>query len=173
MTSASSSALVTNRKECPHCGHTQKHKPTHLRKVNYRRCEQCGKTHVFHPRIRSSASAVLSQMHGVSAEAAEATRKDTIIPISNLVKIVLKSILPPPEKRWETKINEFWLSNENIGYLKKYSQPAKMRGKTLLIKVSNSVWLAEMQRWRKAEILAHIQKKFGKDKIKDISFCPG
>lgn len=173
MKSASSSVSVTNRAECPQCGHTQKHKPKHLRKVNYRRCDKCGKTHVFHPRIRSSKSAVLSQMYGVSADAVESTRKGTITPISALVKTALKSILPPPEKRWETKINEFWRSNENIGYLKKHSQPAKMRGKTLLIKVSNSVWLCEMQRWRKAEILAHLQKKFGESKIKNISFRAG
>ena len=44
---------------------------------------------------------------------------------------------------------------------------------TLFVAVDSSVWLSEIVRYHRKEILARLQHSFGRDIIKKISFRPG
>ena len=54
-----------------------------------------------------------------------------------------------------------------------HAQPANLVRGTLFVKVDNSVWLEEIVRWRRKEILDRLQQSFGREKIKKLSFSVG
>lgn len=51
-----------------------------------------------------------------------------------------------------------------------HTRPAKMEGSQLAIFVDNHVWMQELQRSGKKQLLANIWKRFGAAKVKDILF---
>jgi len=54
-----------------------------------------------------------------------------------------------------------------------HAQPTGMRHGTLFVTVDSSVWLSEIVRYRRKEILTHLQHSFGRDFIARISFRVG
>ena len=54
-----------------------------------------------------------------------------------------------------------------------HAQPAGMNKGTLFVTVDSSVWLDEIVRYRRREILDRIQHSFGKETVKRISFRVG
>ncbi len=54
-----------------------------------------------------------------------------------------------------------------------HAQPAGLRNGTLFVNVDNSVWLDEIVRYRRHEILSRLQNAFGKQLVKRISFRLG
>lgn len=54
-----------------------------------------------------------------------------------------------------------------------HAQPTGFRKGTLFVAVDSSVWLDEIVRYRRKEILARLQHSFGRDRIKKISFKIG
>jgi len=52
-------------------------------------------------------------------------------------------------------------------------QPDGLRNGTLLVNMGSSVWLSEIVRYRRKEILDRLQTTFGRDTIKKISFRVG
>jgi predicted nucleic acid-binding Zn ribbon protein len=54
-----------------------------------------------------------------------------------------------------------------------HAQPAGLRKGTLFVTVDSSVWLSEIVRYRRKEILARLQHSFGRDLIARISFRVG
>jgi hypothetical protein len=53
------------------------------------------------------------------------------------------------------------------------ARPVGLHKGTLFVNVSNSVWLSEIVRYRRREILERLQHSFGKELIQRISFRPG
>jgi len=53
------------------------------------------------------------------------------------------------------------------------NQPAGLRKGTLFVNVDSSVWLSEIVRYRRKEILDRLQHSFGREIIKKISFRVG
>jgi len=51
-----------------------------------------------------------------------------------------------------------------------HAQPAGLHRGTLFVNVDNNVWLSEIVRYRRREILERLQHSFGRDLIKRISF---
>lgn len=51
-----------------------------------------------------------------------------------------------------------------------HAQPTGMNKGTLFVTVDSSVWLDEIVRYRRREILARLQHSFGKETVKRISF---
>ena len=72
----------------------------------------------------------------------------------------------------ETEIVKVWnhLLDPNIVA---HAQPTGLRKGTLFVNVDSSVWLNEIVRYRRAEILTRLQHSFGKDLITKISFRVG
>jgi predicted nucleic acid-binding Zn ribbon protein len=54
-----------------------------------------------------------------------------------------------------------------------HAQPAGIRKGTLFVTVDSSVWLSEIVRYRRKEILDRLQHAFGRDTIQRISFRVG
>jgi predicted nucleic acid-binding Zn ribbon protein len=68
---------------------------------------------------------------------------------------------------WETSLIEEWhiLAGPQ---LVRHTRPGRYDRKILTVFVGNSVWLSELSRFGKHELLKNLQKRFGKEKIKDI-----
>jgi len=54
-----------------------------------------------------------------------------------------------------------------------HAQPVGIRNGTLFVTVDSSVWLDEMVRYRRREILERLQNSFGRELIRRISFRLG
>ena len=54
-----------------------------------------------------------------------------------------------------------------------HAQPANLHKGTLFVNVDSSVWLSEIVRYRRKEILDRLQHSFGKTLIQRISFRVG
>jgi hypothetical protein len=54
-----------------------------------------------------------------------------------------------------------------------HAQPVGIRKGTLFVNVDNSVWLSEIVRYRRHEILERLQHCFGKEMVQRISFRIG
>jgi predicted nucleic acid-binding Zn ribbon protein len=54
-----------------------------------------------------------------------------------------------------------------------HARPAGIRGGTLFVNVDSSVWLDEIVRYRRREILERLQNSFGRELIRRISFRLG
>ena len=54
-----------------------------------------------------------------------------------------------------------------------HAQPVGLRKGTLFVDVDSNVWLAEIVRYRRKEILDRLQHSFGKGLIQRISFRVG
>lgn len=72
----------------------------------------------------------------------------------------------------ETEILKVWnhLIDPN---LVAHAQPTGLRKGTLFVAVDSSVWLSEIVRYRRKEILERLQFSFGKDLIARIAFRVG
>jgi predicted nucleic acid-binding Zn ribbon protein len=76
------------------------------------------------------------------------------------------------QRRAETEILNVWnrLLDPNIVA---HAQPTGLNKGTLFVTVDSSVWLAEIVRYRRREILERLQHSFGRDLINRISFRVG
>ena len=54
-----------------------------------------------------------------------------------------------------------------------HAQPTGLRAGTLFVAVDSNVWLSEIVRYRRKEILERLQHSFGRDFIVKISFRVG
>ncbi len=72
----------------------------------------------------------------------------------------------------ETEIVKVWghLIDPNVAA---HAQPTGLRNGTLFVSVDSSVWLDEIVRYRRKEILTRLQHSFGRTLIKKISFRVG
>lgn len=69
----------------------------------------------------------------------------------------------------ETEIVKVW--NQSLDpVIAKHAQPTGLRNGTLFVAVDSNVWLAEIVRYRRKEILERMQHSFGRDLISRLSF---
>ncbi len=75
-------------------------------------------------------------------------------------------------RQGEAEIVKVWndLLDPNITA---HAQPNNLHKGTLFVNVDNSVWLSEIVRYRRKEILDRLQHSFGKNLIQKISFRIG
>jgi len=75
-------------------------------------------------------------------------------------------------RRAEAEVLRVWnnLLDPNIVA---HAQPTGLRNGTLFVTVDSSVWLSEIVRYRRKEILDRLQHGFGRDFIARISFRVG
>jgi hypothetical protein len=123
------------------------------------------------PAKLSAKQRVLAQWRGVdlspleTAQAIRARRPDAVMP-------KLMKDLRMDQKRGEAEIVRVW-NNLIDPAIVAHAQPAGIRNGTLFVNVDNSVWLSEIVRYRRKEILERLQNSFGPKFIQKISFRVG
>ena len=123
------------------------------------------------PPKSSRRQRVLAAWRGVDLAPAETARTDRAKPVSAVMPTLLKQ-LRIDNRRGEAEVVKVWndLLDPNIVA---HAQPANLHKGTLFVTVDSSVWLAEIVRYRRKEILDRLQHSFGKDLIARISFRLG
>ena len=123
------------------------------------------------PPKRSFRQRALAELHGIDVRPLEIARETKARPVSELLPGVL-SKLRMEQRQSETEIVRVWnnLVDPNIAA---HAQPTGINAGTLFVTVDSSVWLDEIVRYRRKEILARLQHSFGREMVKRISFRVG
>ena len=114
---------------------------------------------------------VLAQWRGVDLGPLESARAIRARAAGDVLSGVMRE-LKMDARRAEVEIVKVWnsLIDPNIVA---HAQPAGLRKGTLFVTVDSSVWLSEIVRYRRKEILDRLQHSFGKNLIQKISFRVG
>ena len=120
---------------------------------------------------RSQRDRVLAAWRGVDVtplEKAVARREKSS---EQLVGTLFKS-LRMDRRQAEAEIVTVW-NNLIDPTITAHAQPTSVHKGTLFVTVDSSVWLSEIVRYRRKEILTQLQSSFGKEIIARISFRAG
>jgi len=114
---------------------------------------------------------VCAQWHGVDLTSFEKAQLTRVRSAGALMPRVLTD-LRIDRRRSEAEIVKVWnhLLDPNIVA---HAQPTGLHKGTLFVTVDSSVWLSEIVRYRRKEILDRLQHSFGRDLICRISFRVG
>lgn len=130
-----------------------------------------GPGRVYARRPATRKEHVLAQWRGVDVRAEEIAARTTDRPAGSVVSGVLKK-LKLDQRQAETEIVKVW--NHLIdATLTAHAQPAGIHKGTLFVNVDSSVWLDEIVRYRRKDILTRLQTAFGSEMVKRISFRVG
>ena len=123
------------------------------------------------PTKKSARQKVLAQWRGVDLAPIEAAKAVRARDAGKVVSKVLAD-LKMDSRRADIEIVKVWnsLIDPNITA---HAQPHNLHKGTLFVNVDNSVWLSEIVRYRRKEILDRLQYSFGKNLIQKISFRVG
>jgi len=72
----------------------------------------------------------------------------------------------------ESQISQLWQQIVDP-MIAKHTQPVGLAKGTLFVTVDSNVWLSEILRYRRSEILQRLQDAFGRNRIEKISFRLG
>jgi predicted nucleic acid-binding Zn ribbon protein len=124
------------------------------------------------PQPRKSArQRVLAAWRGVDLAPEEKARAASARTAASVMPGVLK-VLRMDTRRAEAEIVKVW--NELIDpVITAHAQPTGIRNGTLFVTVDSSVWLSEIVRYRRKEILGRLHNSFGREFIAKISFRVG
>jgi hypothetical protein len=119
----------------------------------------------------SARRRVLAQWRGVDLAPLEIAKAVRGRAVGDVLSHVM-SDLHMDNRRAEVELVKVWnsLLDPNIVA---HAQPVGLRKGTLFVNVDNSVWLSEIVRYRRKEILDRLQHSFGKELIQRISFRIG
>jgi len=123
------------------------------------------------PQKISSRRRVLAQWRGVDLAPLEAAQAARARCVADVLSCVAKD-LHLEQRRAEAEIMKVWntMIDPNIVA---HAQPAGLRKGTLFVNVDSNVWLSEIVRYRRREILDRLQHSFGRNLIQRISFRAG
>ena len=123
------------------------------------------------PKKISARQKVLTQWRGVDLAPLETARAVPARRAGDVLPRVLMD-LRMDSRRAEAEVVKVWnsLIDPNITA---HAQPAGLRKGTLFVTVDSSVWLSEIVRYRRKEILDRLQHSFGKNLIQKISYRVG
>jgi hypothetical protein len=119
----------------------------------------------------SARRKVLAQWRGVDLEPEETARALRARGANQIVAKVLGD-LKMEARRAEIEIVKVWNAALDPN-LTAHAQPVGLRRGTLFVNVDSSVWLSEIVRYRRGEILDRLQHSFGKNLVQRISFRIG
>lgn len=126
---------------------------------------------IYARRKRTDQERVLAAWRGVDGVDRAVEKAPTARSAGALLPLVVKGIRLE-KRRGETEIVQAW-NNLLDPNLTAHAQPVGIHNGTLFVNVDNSVWLDEIVRYQRREILQRLQHCFGKDVIKRISFRIG
>jgi predicted nucleic acid-binding Zn ribbon protein len=123
------------------------------------------------PKKISARRRVLAQWRGVDLSPIEAARAVRARRAGDVLPKVMTD-LRIDARQGEAEVVKVWnsLLDPNITA---HAQPANLHKGTLFVNVDSSVWLSEIVRYRRKEILDRLQHSFGKNLIQRISFRVG
>jgi predicted nucleic acid-binding Zn ribbon protein len=123
------------------------------------------------PPKTSARQRVLAAWRGTDLSAQEIARANRTKSAGTLIPNLLKD-LRIDTRQAEVEIVKVW-NNLIDPTIVAHAQPVGLRKGTLFVTVDSSVWLAEIVRYRRKEILDRLQHSFGRDVIARISFRIG
>lgn len=114
---------------------------------------------------------MLAQWRGIDLAPLEGARVVRARTVGDILPGVM-SDLRMDHRRAEAEVVKVWnsLLDPNIVA---HAQPTGLRKGTLFVSVDSSVWLSEIVRYRRKEILDRLQHSFGKSLVQRISFRVG
>ena len=123
------------------------------------------------PGKASARQRVLAQWRGTDLSPLETAQAVRARPASAIMPRVLTE-LRLDQRSAEAEVVKVWnhLLDPNIVA---HAQPAGLRKGTLFVNVDSSVWLSEIVRYRRREILERLQHSFGRETVARISFRIG
>jgi predicted nucleic acid-binding Zn ribbon protein len=123
------------------------------------------------PRKISARQRVLAQWRGVDVSPLESAKAVRARPVGDVISKVLTG-MRIDDRRAEAELVKVWnsLIDPNIVA---HAQPAGLRKGTLFVTVDSSVWLSEIVRYRRKEILDRLQHSFGRNVIQKVSYRVG
>jgi len=119
----------------------------------------------------SAREAVLAQWRGIDLTARETAAARSAKAVQDLMPRVLTG-LRFDRRRGEAEIMRVW-NNSMDPSITAHAQPVGINKGTLFVNVDSSVWLDEIVRYRRKEILVRLQHSFGIELVKRISFRIG
>lgn len=123
------------------------------------------------PRKASPRQRALAQLRGIDLAPLEKIQAMRTRQISAVLPNVL-SELGIDRRRIEAEVIKVW-NNLLDPTIVSHAQPTGLRKGTLFVTVDSNVWLSEIVRYRRKEILARLQHSFSRDFIARISFRVG
>ena len=119
----------------------------------------------------SARQRALSSLRGIDLEPLERIRERSAKPVGEVMPQILSKIRME-KRQGETEILRVWqhLIDPTITA---HAQPTGINKGTLFVTVDSSVWLDEIVRYRRKEILNRLQLSFGRELIQRISFRVG
>jgi predicted nucleic acid-binding Zn ribbon protein len=120
--------------------------------------------------VRARAK-VLAQWRGMDYAPLEKARATPARRAGEVLPALLKD-LRMEARQGEAEIIKVWNSLLDP-VVTAHAQPANLHKGTLFVNVDSSVWLAEIVRYRRKEILERLQNSFGKSVVQKISFRIG
>lgn len=123
------------------------------------------------PPKSSSREQVLAEWRGQHLEREEKARAKSALPIGQVMPGIFKT-LRLEQRQAETEVLRAW--NELLDpTVTAHAQPVGLNKGTLFVKVDSNVWMAEIIRFRRREMLQRLQHCFGRQLIQKISFRLG
>ncbi|HEX4343569.1 MAG TPA: DUF721 domain-containing protein [Verrucomicrobiae bacterium] len=123
------------------------------------------------PPKKNSRQRVLAQWRGIDLTPLEKARALTTKTTGLVIPGVLKN-LHIDNRRAEIEVVKVW-NNAIDPTIVAHAQPVGLRKGTLFVNVDSSVWLNEIVRYRRKEILDRLQHSFGREFVARISFRVG
>jgi predicted nucleic acid-binding Zn ribbon protein len=123
------------------------------------------------PPRASAKERALAQWRGVDSTAAEKTRARPAKTMESILPRVLTT-LRMDQRRAEAEIVRVW-NNLMDPSVVAHAQPTGIHKGTLFVTIDSSVWLDEIVRYRRKEILERLQHSFGREVVARISFRVG
>ena len=120
--------------------------------------------------VRARAQ-VLAQWRGVDYAPLEAARTTSARRAADVLPALMKD-LRLDVRQAEAEVVKVWNSLIDP-VVTAHAQPANLHKGTLFVNVDSSVWLTEIVRYRRKEILDRLQHSFGSTVVKKISFRIG
>ncbi len=123
------------------------------------------------PGKTSPRDRALAQWRGLNLAPLERISQNPAKPAAQILTGVLKN-LRIDRRQSEAEIVKVW--NQALAPdIVAHAQPVSYHKGTVFVNVSSSVWLSEIVRYRRAEILERLRHSFGSEVIKKISFRLG
>lgn len=119
----------------------------------------------------SARQRILAQWRGIDVSGLERALTPTAKPVTTVMPKVLAQ-LGLDRRRADAELVRVW-NNLLDPQIVAHAQPVRLHKGTLFVNVDSSVWLSEIVRYRRREILSRLQSSFGSDLVTKISFRVG
>jgi hypothetical protein len=117
-------------------------------------------------KVNQARLKTLAEWRGIDLSEEERARTRSEKDAADIVKSALEYI-KFEERRKSAEILNVW-QNAIDRVIVEHTEPATLKNGTLIVNVDSNVWLNEIVRFKRREILIKLQSCFGKEVIKNI-----